>query len=81
MDFDEDNDFSWKCKECPILITTNIEDVIDHIYQHNSTNHFSLDMEKARALRKFFYDNGYISYEMHPIVHDILKDLEKFLGD
>ena len=42
---------------------------------------FVLDREKATALREFLFRNGYISYEFDPLVHEILRDLNRFLGD
>lgn len=55
---------------------------IDHIFGHSFiTDYFSISVEKAKKLKNFFYANGYISYEFHPEVVQILKDLDKFLEE
>lgn len=42
---------------------------------------FLLNRARCEALRKFLYDNGYISYEFHEVIHNIKNDLDKFLGE
>lgn len=40
-----------------------------------------LDREESEALKKFIFDQGYISHEFHPQIHEIFKKITKFLGD
>lgn len=45
------------------------------------SNTFTMSRTEAEDLKKFLYENGYISYEFHASVHEILRRLNKFLGD
>lgn len=72
----------YHCSQCDFAIDCEqIEKIIDHIYGHSPVDGFSLTREKAQALYKFLFDNGYISYEHHPLVHEIIKDLTKYLKE
>lgn len=70
----------YYCSQCGASIDKKeIDKIIDHIYGHSPLNDFRISKEKAEALSKFLYANGYISYEFHPLVHEIIKDLAKYL--
>lgn len=72
----------FSCSQCQFTCDkSEIEKIIDHIYGHSPIDGFGLTREKAQALYNFLFANGYISYEFHPLVHEIIKDLTKYLGD
>ena len=72
----------YQCKFCEFNCdATNTEKMIDHIYSHSPLNDFRLTREEAKDLRKYIYDNGYVSYEFHFPVIAIIKRLDKYLGE
>lgn len=73
---------TFNCAQCGTSYEgMNMEEIIDHNYGHTPVDNFGLTRVKAQALYKFLMENGYISYEFHPLVHEIVKDLEKYLGE
>lgn len=66
-------------------IRMSLEEQADKFYKKNEIVSkgvfFTLDKGRARALRNFLYDNGYISRVDYNEVHEILVELDKFLGE
>lgn len=72
----------YHCSQCEFTADCEqMEKIVDHIYGHAPIDNFGISRVKAIALYKFLMENGYISYEFHPLVHDIIKDLEKYLDE
>lgn len=74
---------TYQCKLCEFHADTDIdiEKIIDHIYGHSLLDGFNLTREEALQLKKFIYDQGYVSYEFHFGMIEIIKKLDKYLGD
>lgn len=77
---------NFQCDRCDWKVERGLtneqsrEAMIDHIYNHNN-NFFRLDERRVKALRDFFLANGYVSYEFHPEIIQLIKELDEFLGE
>lgn len=82
--FEEDEKFPYREIDCPVCKGTGMVGELEakDIGKGDiKTEYFQLSREKAEALCKFLIFNGYISHEFHPLIHEIWKDLNKFLGE
>lgn len=73
----------YQCNICDFNcdISRSTEAMIDHVYGHMGFNDFRLTREETIQLQTFIYDMGFVSYEFHSGIVEMLRKINKYLGE